>query len=292
MNAELKPWDRQPEVWHCPAHGEYGLNVLDSRGFPTWVCPHCVGEAEFQVDVWSLEWRRHREWLKHSGIPRRFRTRTLNSWVPTAKPNEAVHKVVKAYAESIGQHVADGTGMVLLGPPGLGKSHLLTALVAEAIKSDYSAAYVVWPDVVSEVKAGFNLPYQEDRRDIIGLLRGRDLIALDELAIKANATEFEHSLLFDLLDYRYRHQLPTLAASNATREGLASAVGERIADRLSECSPLLVLTGQSQRPSQPLADEGAELQVPQPPIEIEVRKHRKGAWETETHRHKPDPRAF
>lgn len=287
MNVELKPWERKPEVWHCPEHGEYGLNVLDKRGFPTWICPTCEAEAEAEVGKWDADWRRHLRWLTGSGIPRRFRTRTLESWVPTSKPNEAVHKAVLNYAATMGEQITAGAGMLLLGPPGLGKSHLLTALVAEAIKSDYSAAYAVWPDVVSEVKAGFNLPPREERRDIIGILQERQLLALDELALKAGGTEFEHSLLFDLLDYRYRHQLPTLAASNATREGLAKAVGERIADRLTECSPALVLTGQSQRANQPLAPGPGELQVPEPPKVLTVKRHRKGEWEAQEHHYRP-----
>ena len=292
MNAELKPWERKPEVWQCPEHGEYGINVPDRHGHATWECPLCAGEAEFQVSAWKVEWDRHTRWLNHSGIPRRFRTRTLDSWEPLGKPNEAVRTAISGYVADLGNRIANGAGLVLLGPPGLGKSHLLTAIVAEAVKADYSAAYVVWPDVVSEVKAGFNLPAREERRDIIGILRERDLVALDELALKPGSTEFEHSLLFDLLDYRYRHQLPTLAASNATREGLAAAVGERIADRLSECSPLLVLTGKSQRAARPLEADDAELQVPQPPKELTVQRHRKGEWTQETHTHKRDPREF
>lgn len=288
MNAvDLKPWDRKPEVWHCPEHGEYGLNVPDTYGYPTWVCPTCHGDAEFEVDKWKIEWSRHDRWLNGSGIPRRFRTRTLQSWVPTSKPNEAVYKAVLNYAATIGEQIRGGAGMVLLGPPGLGKSHLLTALVAEAIKSDFTAGYAVWPDVVSEVKAGFNLLPREERRDIIGILQERQLLALDELALKAGGTEFEHSLLFDLLDFRYRHQLPTLAASNATREGLAKAVGERIADRLTECSPALVLTGQSQRAAQPLTTDAGELQVPQPPKILTTRRHRKGEWEEQEHHYRP-----
>lgn len=293
--AQNDPFSPRFEVttrrWTCELHQvEYG-DVEPGR--IAWECPQCEDQARREQRAWERRWVCYDHWRGGgSGIPYRFHCRTRANWRRNGKPNTVVGQAIDGYAAALSEHIENGTGLVLLGSPGLGKSHLLIALVGDAIAGGWFARYAVWPDVVSEVKAGFNLPRDEQRRDLIRELKHAPLLALDELALKANASEFEHSLLFDLLDHRYREQLPTLVASNATPESFPGAVGERIADRLTECGITLVLTGTSQRlaaaTSRDLAD--AEPQLAMPEEALTVRVHAQGIWRDRVIKRQPEGR--
>ena len=269
--------------WTCPEHGvSYGENIPTGR--MTWECPDCVKAAEQAEATWDRLWRRYRYWEKSSNIPFRFRNRTLKNWERIGKANEAIGAAFDRYALNLADNVQNGKGAVLLGPPGLGKTHLLTAIVAHAISMGQTANYFVWPDVLTEIKNGFGKPREELRRDLMAQLQAVDLLALDELALKSSATEFETGQLFELIDLRYREQRPTLVASNATGSTFASVVGERIADRLTECSPVIVFSGQSRRSVQgretgQADDRGwSEYQLQFPPETLETRIHSMGKW--------------
>lgn len=298
-DAVRKPWDIPVEerLWRCEEHcADYGYSASDAqrgRGSITWECPFCAVLAEDAKKEWDAAWRRYQFWDRSSNIPFRFRTRTLASWSRNTKANEAIGAALDAYAADMDARIEAGAGAVLLGPPGVGKSHLLTALVAEAISRGYWARYFVWPDVITEIKNGFNLPREQERRDLLAILKEAPLLAIDELGLKPGATEFESGLLFELIDFRYRERLPTLVASNATREKFPALVGERIADRLGECSPALVLTGSSNRPSQPspMADAGSP-QIPEPSHTLTIRSHRSGDWREEIKTYTPPHRGY
>jgi DNA replication protein DnaC len=285
-NARKDPWESaEPAVkeWTCPEHGErYGYD-LPTPGRITWECLACEKAARDAVRDWETQWRRYHYWDRESNIPFRFRNRTLANWARDAR-NEVVGAALDRYAAKIGEKIETGAGMTLLGPPGLGKTHILTALVSIAIREGASARYAVWPDVVTMVKNNFNLRRDEERSDPIEPLKTAKLLALDELALKPSSSEFETGLLFELIDYRYRERLCTLVASNATAATLADAVGPRIADRLTECSPAVMMSGASRRAGAEGSTAG-EWQMEPPPDEVVIRVHTQGKWREKPHSH-------
>ncbi|MBE2211196.1 MAG: ATP-binding protein [Xanthomonadaceae bacterium] len=262
------------ETWTCPEHGiEYGDGKPDPRQL-TWTCPACEREAQCQQREFEAAHRRHRWWDRNSGIPARYRAATPASIQPLTTSAKALARAVEGYTADLKARYDAGDGLLLIGPPGLGKTLALASVINAACDWRGGCAYAVWPDLLAELKAGFSGPKDDDRRQAIERLRDVPFLALDELGVRG-MSDFDHGELFALVDYRYRETLPTLVAANATPANFPTMVGERVSDRLKETCAQIVVAGDSLRGRVAITGPDA---LTRPPEELIVRTHSHGQW--------------
>ncbi len=277
-NPQTQEQADSARVWTCPTHEfTYGDGVPDPKRM-TWSCPTCQQEERaVQYDFRELH-SRYGWWLKKCGVPERYRSATAASIQPVTTSARALRRAVEAYAGNLQARYDAGDGLLMLGPPGLGKTLALCAIVNEACQHWRGPIYRSWPDVLADLKAGIGGKRDDARRTAVERLRDAPLLALDELGVKS-ASDFDHAELFALIDWRYRQQLPTLVATNAGTANFAALVGERIADRLKETGPTLILAGESLRGQVRL--EGPDA-FETPAESIKVRTHEHGNWRERT----------
>ena len=149
---------------------------------------------------------------------------------------------MRRYEATIADRVAAGEGLTLLGPPGVGKTHLLAGLTTAACRSGFRAQYASWPILMDNARACA----RSRDSDPIGEIAAAPFLAIDELAL-GQGTKWEITQLFNLLDFRYAEEQATCFASNLTTAELPERIGERLADRLREMNATLLLAGNSQR---------------------------------------------
>lgn len=123
--------------------------------------------------------------------------------------------------------------LVLLGPPGTGKTHLVSAITNRLIERGQRPSY--WPAVrlLNWLRAGMDtaaeVSYASRLEDVIG----RAILVLDDVGVE-NTSPFVAERWNEILDARYGAKLPTVISSNLTRDGIERELGERIASRLSD----------------------------------------------------------
>lgn len=273
--------DSQPRIWTCLEHQvEYGPDRIGERGYRMdWHCPHCERERFRTERALQDEHLRYEHWKHSSGIPTRYRSAVPASIQPLSPSAKSLRAAVQAYCSDIRGRYEAGAGMVLIGPPGLGKTLALAAIINEACKVYRGPVYATWPDALASLKAGIGGAKGDPRREAVDSLRDAPFLALDEVAGVRDASDFDHSELFGLIDYRYREELPTLVAANSTAAQFPGLVGERVADRLQETGPQLVLTGSSQRGKAVIDGPPA---FEEPASSMKVRIHSQGAWHERT----------
>ena len=270
--------DNSPRDWACDAHGiEYGEGKPDPCRV-TWECPRCARDADIAEREFRAEHHRHAAWRRASGIPRRYRSATPEHLLPHNPSARMLRAFVEAYVLNLQDRITAGEGALLLGPPGLGKTLALCAIGNAACRAIPGVTYAVWSDALTDVKAGFGAGRDDPRRQAIERLRDVRLLLLDELGVKG-MSDFDHSELFQLIDYRYRNRLPTIAAANSTRAAFPDIVGERVADRLFEVGPTVLVTGDSQRGKTTIDGPDA---FPTPEPTMTVRVHSQGQFRTRT----------
>lgn len=220
----------------CAQHGAYVAKHLLRQ---LWAkCPTCADEAKAEADALKnkeLAERRekaHRDMLLASAIPTRFIGRTFDVFTAPTPGHTHALTVARDYAEQFAENARAGKGLILAGMPGTGKSHLAGAIL-QHLMPRHDVHYITCMDMIRAVRETWRRDSEKTESQVLSFLQNIDLLAIDEIGMQYG-TDGEQTILFDVLDRRYREVMPTLVLTNQDQPGLRKFVGDRTFDRLTE----------------------------------------------------------
>lgn len=226
----------------CEAHGSYmssGVRYLGKREIWT-KCPDCVEEklaadrmAEAQR-IAELKQAHIESLINQANIPARFIGRSFDNFRADSDGKERALKIAQDYAEAFDKHLKAGTGLIFSGLPGTGKSHLAAAIL-QAIMPKHTGLYITCMSLIRAVRGTWRKDSEESEEQVLQMLSKVPLLVLDEIGVQYG-TDGEQTILFDVLDRRYRDMKPTILLTNQAKQGFKDFIGERSFDRLVETS--------------------------------------------------------
>jgi len=186
--------------------------------------------------------RRVQTMLKLSGLPA---GKTLEDFDWAFQPR-VDRRQIEALATC--SYIRDKTNVLFLGPPGVGKSHLATALGVKAIKNGFSVAHFVLDDLMHVLRA--------DAAVLPARLRAKRyfncaLLIIDEVGFRP-LDRSEANLFFRLVSARYERGSIVLTSNKHVRDWPAIFADDEILttailDRLLHHVHILSIDGRSYR---------------------------------------------
>ena len=222
----------------CETHGDYqSRNVFGS----IWShCPSCetIRREKEQAekderDRFEKQWRWERK-LGHSGIPERFRNRTLESFLADSDEKKRALDFSLEFALMFGtKDESKGRSALFVGKPGTGKTHLAAGIGIALMEQGRSVLFYTVMRAIRRVKDTWSRDSKESESEAIAALVEPDLLILDEVGIQFGS-ETEKLILFDILNERYEKRRACILLSNLSSGEISAFLGERVIDRLRE----------------------------------------------------------
>ncbi len=139
--------------------------------------------------------------------------------------------------------IPNSENVLLIGPPGVGKTHLAVAFGILAIENGFSVLYRSSFDIAKEIS-------EKPEQDVLRLYVEPHLLIIDELGMK-NLKQNMTEILLEVMHRRYRKR-STIIASNRPIEDWGKILGDNatasaILDRFLENVHFIKITGKSYR---------------------------------------------
>jgi DNA replication protein DnaC len=220
-------------------------------------CPHCDGtqwravvrDGRRQVERCEC-WLESRTATLVAGarVPPRYARCTLENFL--VYPNEKLQKAVDAARRFADAFPAVQKGLCLIGPPGIGKTHIAAAVLRRVIveKGAHGLFYDV-RDLLRIIRSTYNPVVRTVEMDIIRPVMDAELLVLDDLGAEKTSEWVEETMNL-IVNTRYNQRRPTIFTTNfldspdeTDLDSLKVRVGLRMHSRLHEMCEFLEYDG-------------------------------------------------
>ncbi len=225
------------------------------------ICESCHGTGWRACDVDSVQrvqrcecWRQHMAMglLKDANIPSRYKTCDFSSFV--SYPNELLLRAVSRSREFAASFPVVQKGLLFIGPPGIGKTHLAVAVLREVImQKSVRGLYYDTRSLLSTIRSTFNPVTRFSEANVLKRVMAAEVLVLDDLGSE-RPTDWVEETMNLIVNTRYNERRPTIFTTNYEDipdsddlDSLLVRVGFRMHSRLREMCEFLEYLGPDYR---------------------------------------------
>lgn len=202
-----EPDEFAPSVWDCTKCRDVGWRDTkpDAQGYARVYECECSKKKRAEARVRALE-----------NSQRRFKGLSFDTYKPKHWTQKAALKRCREYVKR--WPLVGGRGLLLYGPPGVGKSCLIKCIAVEVVKK--AATEIGWysaTTIALLLRGSFDKESDSREQELIDKLSDIELLLLDDLG-RENVSQYNESVFFEFLNRRNAGMHPTLITTNLDEE--------------------------------------------------------------------------
>lgn len=176
-----------------------------------------------------------------AGVPARYRHCRLSNFHVSSSSSRTDPQLLRArqtaerYVEEFLQENGSfrQSGLLFVGPPGVGKTHLAVAVLIELVESHrLHGKFVEFTSLIHQIQATFDPGSEESKREVLDPLSQAELLVLDELGAQ-QPTPWVRDILYLIINTRYTRRLPTIFTTNYRLDAAQPARARAVQPRQS-----------------------------------------------------------
>jgi DNA replication protein DnaC len=199
--------------------------------------------------------------LGHAGIPARYQHCDFSDYRTDGGHVLAAAKFsTQSWAD---QYPLDRRGLLLIGPRGVGKTHLSIAALKQLMAKGVAGSFCDYRELLKRIQNSYNPSVQSTELEVLRPIFESEVVVVDDLgAVKPSEWVWDTVSL--ILNTRYNDNLTTIITTNfedgparklsvsgpqaaAREETLGDRIGERMRSRLLEMCRLVKVDGKDFR---------------------------------------------
>jgi len=144
-------------------------------------------------------------------------------------PPELQENLEEAYRLALDFAKSPEGWIVFQGVNGCGKTHLAAAIANYRLKAGKPVKFVIVPDFLDHLRSTFSPESQVSYDQLFEEVKNAPLLILDDLG-KQSTTPWAQEKLYQVINYRYNAQLPTVVTTNCSTDEIDPPISSRFVD--------------------------------------------------------------